>query len=640
MSDDSSHSLVIATDDGDEVFPIPVGETTIGRSRSNHLTLRESSVSRAHCRIERVGDEVRVYDAASRNPTRLRRALQDEPKNADGKVLRDGDTVIIGRVEVVYRGVSATRPSTASANVEGGCPIVGATEMTPGARQAPSLDAAGSGPESPGAPVLPNPLPHARSRPAAAAATSSSSPRRRRRVVTVSRQRNDSVLMVGGLVFVGFLAAIAFVLVNGTKDDDSSDSSTEIASRSSDASSGISDREARLLVRLEEREKQLERTQTQIQDMRDLQRQLEEALQQNREARAVASTGASTGAGTGASTGASTGGEDPSSARLIETREAIARLMRRENEIRGDLQQMRVNPLGGVIDDSLARSIARRREAMSQGRTGRIGGIIGGIDDDTELDDDLNGSRGRTIVEKIPQSVQLSKADYGNLVDRLKETVGNYGLPSATPSDLEPDLTTLLRAQGDFGARGLIAIFEYSQKLERDMGATVSMLQKRVDGLLAKAGAQYGGKKGEGSKSKGGGMYKPQGQSQHLEQLQRLLELSDKKIQIKKQQRVRLEAFQGTLGDAFADLTQTEATLCIVKAFSRERDNSHLRRHMCSSFAKSHALQAVPVLIKALRVKDTKLKSAVHQTLVTIAGKDLGDAVGPWNDWYKAESDG
>ena len=106
MSDDSSHSLVILTDDGEEVFPVTIGETTIGRTRSNHLTLRESSVSRSHCRIERTDDETRIYDAAPRNPTRLRRAGDDLTKNANGKVLRDGDTIILGRVEIVYRGVS------------------------------------------------------------------------------------------------------------------------------------------------------------------------------------------------------------------------------------------------------------------------------------------------------------------------------------------------------------------------------------------------------------------------------------------------------------------------------------------------------------------------------------------------------
>ena len=89
MSDDSSHSLVILTDDGEEVFPVTIGETTIGRTRSNHLTLRESSVSRSHCRIERTDDETRIYDAAPRNPTRLRRAGDDLTKNANGKVLRD-----------------------------------------------------------------------------------------------------------------------------------------------------------------------------------------------------------------------------------------------------------------------------------------------------------------------------------------------------------------------------------------------------------------------------------------------------------------------------------------------------------------------------------------------------------------------
>ena len=631
MSDDSSHSLVILTDDGEEVFPVTIGETTIGRTRSNHLTLRESSVSRSHCRIERTDDETRIYDAAPRNPTRLRRAGDDLTKNANGKVLRDGDTIILGRVEIVYRGVWTARlalPAGSASREEGGSPVVGAIEMTSDAPRAPSTRSA---PHRPAAHESPRPA-------AVGAASRPSSSGRRRRVVTITSSRNDSALLVGGLAFVGFLAAIVVVATSRSSSPDGSgrQASEQSGSTARVESRGISQREARLLARLEERERQLELTRSQIGDLRDLQRRLEEALQQGREKRATARPAD----GEPGADEWSQGG--PSAVQLVETREAIARLVRRESDIRGDLEQLKVHPLDGVDDPAVARSIARRRETVDGGRTGRIGGRIEDIEDDPEIDDELGSSRGTTVVEKVPQRTQLSGAQYNDLVDRLKETVGNYGLPSASPEDLEPDLTALLESEGELSARGLVAVFEYSQKLERDMSSTVSMLQRRVEGLLAQAGGRQGGKKGRGyGKSEGGeSYYRPQRHSQHLEQLQRLLELSDKKIQIKKQQRVRLEAFQGRLGEAFAALTRTEATLQLVKTFGKSRENAHLRRHICGSFARSHALQAVPALIKALRVKDTRLKSTVHRTLVTIAGKDLGDAVGPWNDWYRSETDG
>ena len=153
----------------------------------------------------------------------------------------------------------------------------------------------------------------------------------------------------------------------------------------------------------------------------------------------------------------------------------------------------------------------------------------------------------QTAVARIPQKVELSKKDYAALIERLKETVGNYGLPVASPADLDPDLTELLRATGKDGARGLVEVYAYSSELRSKMEKTSSFLKRRIKALTDNA---Y---KINKDKYKSGGGYYGGRHNHYLEQLQRLLELSEKKIEIKKDQKRRLDAFQEALGAALND---------------------------------------------------------------------------------------
>ena len=238
----------------------------------------------------------------------------------------------------------------------------------------------------------------------------------------------------------------------------------------------------------------------------------------------------------------------------------------------------------------------------------------------------------QTAVARIPQKVELSKKDYAALIKRLKETVGNYGLPVASPADLDPDLTELLRATGKDGARGLIEVYGYSSELRSKMEKTTSFLKRRIKALTDNA---Y---KINKDKYKGDGGYYGGRHNHYLEQLQRLLELSEKKVEIKKDQKRRLDAFQEALGDGFEQLTSVESTKHLTAVYSKSKD-PNMQSKMVGAFSKANALQAVPALIKSLSSPDQELKGLVKSALASITGVNLGDNKKIWAAWWKENGD-
>ena len=102
---------LMAADSEGSVYSLEEGVTLIGRSKRNEICLRDASVSRFHCRLERSGDSVRVFDSMSRNPT----LLGSEP--ADGKALRDGDVLCVGRCRLIYRGPTAAAAAAPESSV-------------------------------------------------------------------------------------------------------------------------------------------------------------------------------------------------------------------------------------------------------------------------------------------------------------------------------------------------------------------------------------------------------------------------------------------------------------------------------------------------------------------------------------------
>ncbi|MCS5626861.1 MAG: hypothetical protein NZ935_04700, partial [Planctomycetes bacterium] len=308
----------------------------------------------------------------------------------------------------------------------------------------------------------------------------------------------------------------------------------------------------------------------------------------------------------------------PGGGNIAETRELIASLIKERDNLQGNLDQYG-GLTGGTDTSKIEASIARRTAVMNEN-----GNRILNVEDDED-------SR-QTAVARIPQKVELSKKDYAALIERLKETVGNYGLPVASPADLDPDLTELLRATGKDGARGLVEVYAYSSELRAKMEKTSSFLKRRIKALTDNA---Y---KINKDKYKSGGGYYGGRHNHYLEQLQRLLELSEKKIEIKKDQKRRLDAFQEALGNGFGRLTSVESTKHLTTVYSKSRD-PNMQRKMVGAFSKANALQAVPALIKSLSSPDQELKGLVKSALASITGVNLGDNKKIWEAWWKENGD-
>ncbi len=95
------------TNDPNQVWHVKLDEDIlIGRETDCKVCLSESSVSRRHCKLVKVGVEVQVINMSTSNMTLLNGELLSEPKN-----LRSGDKVECGRVtlavELLHQNESA-----------------------------------------------------------------------------------------------------------------------------------------------------------------------------------------------------------------------------------------------------------------------------------------------------------------------------------------------------------------------------------------------------------------------------------------------------------------------------------------------------------------------------------------------------
>ena len=90
------------------------GETTIGRSADNVVTLGDESVSKHHARI-RVEDGKYVFvDLASTNYSRSVEADGTRPRILEPRELADGDTLDLGEARVTFLLVAEGEPEDAS----------------------------------------------------------------------------------------------------------------------------------------------------------------------------------------------------------------------------------------------------------------------------------------------------------------------------------------------------------------------------------------------------------------------------------------------------------------------------------------------------------------------------------------------
>ena len=89
-------------------LPVPEDGVTVGRQIGNVLTLKDNNVSRFHCVFEFRRGMLGVRDLGSRNGT----LVNDDPVDAKGKRLRDGDVVQIGSTKLTVMNGDEKKAAT------------------------------------------------------------------------------------------------------------------------------------------------------------------------------------------------------------------------------------------------------------------------------------------------------------------------------------------------------------------------------------------------------------------------------------------------------------------------------------------------------------------------------------------------
>lgn len=92
MTNTPFHAFRLVRLDNDESFEVALGEVVIGRGVDADITVSDSTLSRRHAQLERMGDRLRVQDLNSSNGTFL-----SGKRVADG-MLADGETITFGQV--------------------------------------------------------------------------------------------------------------------------------------------------------------------------------------------------------------------------------------------------------------------------------------------------------------------------------------------------------------------------------------------------------------------------------------------------------------------------------------------------------------------------------------------------------------
>ncbi len=85
---------------GPELLPLGVDDLCIGKDATNDVVLSDdSTVSRLHCVLERVGTRWSIRDLGSRNGTQV-----NGQRIGGDQVLKAGDEIRLGRTRLVFRG--------------------------------------------------------------------------------------------------------------------------------------------------------------------------------------------------------------------------------------------------------------------------------------------------------------------------------------------------------------------------------------------------------------------------------------------------------------------------------------------------------------------------------------------------------
>jgi DNA-binding response OmpR family regulator len=113
MSTTDTDTVAFFTDPAGREHPLAGETTTIGRAIENDIVITSRRVSREHARVRRQGRQVLLVDLNSTNGT----FLNDERVLAPVR-LRDGDSVSIGEVALVFHDPESTFLATPFPDLE------------------------------------------------------------------------------------------------------------------------------------------------------------------------------------------------------------------------------------------------------------------------------------------------------------------------------------------------------------------------------------------------------------------------------------------------------------------------------------------------------------------------------------------
>ena len=219
-----------------------------------------------------------------------------------------------------------------------------------------------------------------------------------------------------------------------------------------------------------------------------------------------------------------------------------------------------------------------------------------------------------------PQSSRQLKASYQAVLKSLHR----YSSQSSQPTDLEPHLTHIA-ADGSQGAMlRMIRLYRHARALLEKLDRSLSGMDRKTRTILQAASRMRRTRRGLHPRDE--------------EVIQRALELLEKRIEIKQQHRDRLLALREYLCRTFSEPATASRTRFLLKRFLIDRDPV-LRHAILGAFATSKDRLAVPTLIRKLSSRDPKLRAAIHETLITITGEDLGTRRRAWYEWWEGIED-
>ncbi len=253
-------------------------------------------------------------------------------------------------------------------------------------------------------------------------------------------------------------------------------------------------------------------------------------------------------------------------------------------------------------------------------------------------------TRGRSVemagtkqAERV-QNNSMTPKQRRELVSKLKKALDDYANPAAKPSSLEPHLAQLVALTGQEAAVDMVTVYRHARDLLKDLDRNIAFLDRKNESLQRAAdqvSARQAPSSGQTNRRRGTPTKKEHVSEQH----QRLLELYERKTQIKEAQRQRLVSLRDHVcQQGFGKLTSDPQTQYLVGRFSNESDPVQRMAILGASEA-AKARHAIPALISKLSLRDEELKGTIQEVLTGLAGVDKGAKKADWQKWWNENKD-